>query len=149
MNVNDEAAFAASYALARQLPDMERGFTIGTTYGELHITDEEVRRHPAIRHEVESILKFRLHQAEGTTEDAASGGTGNVITTETSDVVVRPSSATREITLSIHPKGDENPQAPEKVSLVLSAALACELGALLLASGQALDESAKGEGGTP
>lgn len=81
--------------------------------------------------------------------NAAARGTDGVITTETSDVVVRPSSATREITLSIHPKGHANLQAPEKVSLVLSAATARQLGALLLASGQALDESAKDEGGAP
>lgn len=78
---------------------------------------------------------------------AAANAADNVVTTETSTVVVRPSSATREVTLSIHPKGPANPQAPEKASLMLSAATARQLGALLLASGQALAEADQAEGG--
>lgn len=60
----NEAAQAARYALSRHVPDMARGFTIGTNYGELTITADEAARHPDIRHSVESILKFRLHAAE-------------------------------------------------------------------------------------
>lgn len=148
MNANNDAAFAASYALARHLPDMERGFTITTNYGELAITSEEARRHPAIRHEVESLLKFRLHQAEGSAEGAAPDTADNTITTEASEVVVRPDTATREVTLSIHSRGDANPQALGNVALVLPAALACRLGALLLASGTVLEDAAGHEGGT-
>ena len=30
-----------SYALAKQVPDMERGFSIATNYGEIHIDAED------------------------------------------------------------------------------------------------------------
>ena len=60
----NEAAQAARYALSRHVPDMARGFTIATHYGELDITAEEATRHPAIVQEVESLLRFRLHLAE-------------------------------------------------------------------------------------
>lgn len=59
-----EAAGAASYALSRHVPDMASGLTIQTSYGELVISADEVRRHRELQHAVESILQFRLHQAE-------------------------------------------------------------------------------------
>lgn len=64
MNTQHHDILAASYALARHLPALAAGFSICTTYGELHITAAEAARHPAIRHEVESILRYRLHLAE-------------------------------------------------------------------------------------
>lgn len=59
-----DVAFAARYALNRHIPDMARGFTISTSYGELAITADEIRRHPELRHAVESIVQFRLFAAE-------------------------------------------------------------------------------------
>jgi len=52
------------YALSRHLPAMADGFSISTVYGEVRITAEESRRHPAFRHELESLLRFRLFRAE-------------------------------------------------------------------------------------
>ncbi|WP_426661956.1 hypothetical protein [Rhodanobacter aciditrophus] len=62
--VAQDAAFAASYALNRHIPAMANGFTIDTDYGSLTITAEEARKHPELRHVVESIMQFRLYQAE-------------------------------------------------------------------------------------
>ena len=64
MTTPHDAALAASYALNRHVPDMARGFTICTSYGELPITADEATQHPEIRHAVESIVKFRLFVAE-------------------------------------------------------------------------------------
>jgi hypothetical protein len=58
------AALAVSYALARHVPDMARGFTIATNYGELSIAAAEAFRHPEIARAVESILQMRLRMAE-------------------------------------------------------------------------------------
>jgi hypothetical protein len=71
-DVAKEAAFAACYALSRHVADMVRGFTLQTSYGELAITADEVRQHPELQHAVESILQFRLHQAERAAREAQS-----------------------------------------------------------------------------
>ena len=63
MPTEEDAAFAASYSLNRQVPDMSRGFTIGTNYGDMIITADEAREHPELVRAVESILQFRLHVA--------------------------------------------------------------------------------------
>lgn len=49
------------YALAKQVPDMERGFTIQTSYGELRIDAENARRVVLV---VRSILQKQLKRAE-------------------------------------------------------------------------------------
>ena len=63
MPTGEDAAFAASFALNRHVPDMASGFTIETSYGALTITADEVRQHPELQRAVESILQFRLHVA--------------------------------------------------------------------------------------
>lgn len=57
-------AFIASYALSRHVPDMARGFSICTHYGELAITDEEAARYPAIIRTVKRIMEARLKACE-------------------------------------------------------------------------------------
>lgn len=54
-----EAAFELDH-----LQDMESGFTIRTSCGELHITAAEARQNPDLIHSVESVLKFRLFVEE-------------------------------------------------------------------------------------
>ncbi|MCG5073044.1 hypothetical protein [Paraburkholderia tagetis] len=49
------------YALAKQVPAMERGFTIQTSYGDLHIDAEDAPRFVALAH---SILQKQLKRAE-------------------------------------------------------------------------------------
>lgn len=53
----------ASYAISRHVPDMARGFTIHTSYGELWIEGEEVKRHPEVMDVVLAILEERTRQA--------------------------------------------------------------------------------------
>ncbi|PJK11622.1 hypothetical protein CO610_01530 [Lysobacteraceae bacterium NML95-0200] len=57
-------ALIASYALSRHVPAMARGFSICTHYGELAITDEEAKRHPAIIRTVKRIMEARLKACE-------------------------------------------------------------------------------------
>lgn len=54
---------AASYALSRHLPDMERGFTIVTNYGELAITAAEVAARPHLLMTFAAILHARIDAA--------------------------------------------------------------------------------------
>jgi hypothetical protein len=49
------------YALAKQVPDMERGFTIQTNYGELRIDSEDA---PRVARAVRSTLQKQLKHAE-------------------------------------------------------------------------------------
>jgi len=49
------------YALAKQVPDMERGFTIQTSYGELRIDAEDAARVAKV---VRSILQKHLKRAK-------------------------------------------------------------------------------------
>lgn len=64
-NTQTPDALAASYALNRHVPDMVRGFTITTNYGDLPITAAEVRQHPDLIQSVEYILQARLIAAGG------------------------------------------------------------------------------------
>ena len=52
-----------SYALAKQVPDMERGFTIATSYGDIAIPPgwmaERIQRH------VEHVLRAELKDLQG------------------------------------------------------------------------------------
>ena len=52
-----------SYALAKQVPDMERGFTIATSYGDITIPPgwmaERIQRH------VEHVLRAELKDLQG------------------------------------------------------------------------------------
>lgn len=52
-----------SYALAKQVPDMERGFTIATSYGDIGIPPgwmaERIQRH------VEHVLRAELKDLQG------------------------------------------------------------------------------------
>lgn len=57
----DRAIERLSYALAKQIPDMERGFTIQTSYGDLHIEAEDAPRFVAL---ARSILQRRLARLE-------------------------------------------------------------------------------------
>ena len=75
-----------------------------------------------------------------------AGGEGNVVVTEAAEVIVRPDSATREVTLSIQPRPDDA-SAVSAVSLVLPAPLARRIGALLMAGGEVLHQPAQPEGG--
>lgn len=70
-----------------------------------------------------------------------------VMTTNVAEVIVRPDTATREVTLSIHTKAEGTPPALAKVSLALTADAACKLGAMLLASGEVMAEAAPSDGG--
>ena len=76
----------------------------------------------------------------------AAGSEDNVVVTGAAEVIIRPDSATREVTLSIQPQPGAAP-AVNAVSLVLPAPLACRIGALLLASGEVLHQPAQPEGG--
>ena len=76
----------------------------------------------------------------------ATGSEGNVVVTEAAEVIVRPDSITREVTLSIQPQLGAAP-AVNAVSLVLPAPLARSIGALLLASGETLMDATPPEGG--
>ncbi|MBB5467240.1 hypothetical protein HDG32_003360 [Paraburkholderia sp. CI2] len=49
------------YALAKQVPDMERGFTIQTSYGELRIDAEDAPRFVAL---ARNLLQKQLKRAE-------------------------------------------------------------------------------------
>lgn len=60
MNRSTPAADQARYALSRHVPDMARGFILYTSFGELRVTADEVCRHPALVHAIESILRSRL-----------------------------------------------------------------------------------------
>lgn len=55
---------AATYAMARHVPDMERGFTIHTSYGELWIEGDEAKRHPEVMDGILAILEDRTQQAK-------------------------------------------------------------------------------------
>lgn len=55
------SAEAIRYALAKQVPDMERGFTIQTNYGELQIDAKDA---PRVARVVHSILQKQLKRAE-------------------------------------------------------------------------------------
>ena len=75
-----------------------------------------------------------------------TGAEGNVVVTEAAEVIVRPDSATRAVTLSIQPRPDDA-SAVSAVSLVLPAPLARRIGALLMAGGEVLHQPAQPEGG--
>jgi hypothetical protein len=76
----------------------------------------------------------------------AAGSEGNVVVTEAAEVIVRPNSATREVTLSIQPRPD-TASTVNAMSLVLPASLARHIGALLVASGEVLTDAKHPEGG--
>lgn len=54
-----------SYTLAKRVPDMERGFTIETNYGTIHIeADQAAPIIAAVRKALEKDLAYALHQRE-------------------------------------------------------------------------------------
>ena len=60
----DQAAETTRYALAKQVPDMGRGFTISTNYGEISFASGP--HADRIRAAVESCLLADLSAAKGT-----------------------------------------------------------------------------------
>lgn len=54
----EEHDLPTSYALAKQVPDMSRGFTICTAYGDLQIDADEAA---PIIDAVRRVLESRLH----------------------------------------------------------------------------------------
>lgn len=64
MNTQHPDTLAASYALARHVPELARGFTICTNYGEERITASEVARHPVLVRTLERIFTARLKAAQ-------------------------------------------------------------------------------------
>ena len=56
-----EAEFALSYDLAKRVPDMERGFSISTNYGEIHFGPGMAAN--AIANTVRRVLEKRLKNA--------------------------------------------------------------------------------------
>lgn len=106
--------------------------------------DESCRRDYAAIKAVNAALETIEAGKHAATE--AAGAEGNVMVTEAAEVIVRPDSATREVTLSIQPRADAA-SAVSAVSLVLPAPLACRIGALLVAGGEVLHQPAQPEGG--
>ncbi|HCL3825566.1 hypothetical protein JQS64_28665 [Pseudomonas aeruginosa] len=49
------------YALAKQVPDMARGFTIATSYGELHVSAVDA---PVVMKVVRDLLESELERAK-------------------------------------------------------------------------------------
>ncbi|SFD51765.1 hypothetical protein SAMN05216577_12810 [Pseudomonas citronellolis] len=65
------------YALARQIPDMEGGFTVQTNYGDLRITGEAAVRMAEL---ARSLLERQYRQAKGrATRAKASRSTGAAV----------------------------------------------------------------------
>ncbi|WP_426161648.1 hypothetical protein [Pseudoduganella sp. R-34] len=56
----NEMAMRASYALSKQVPDMKRGFTISTSYGEIEVSPEEAA---AFTEVARAMFAKRLEQA--------------------------------------------------------------------------------------
>lgn len=56
-----EAEFALSYDLAKRVPDMKRGFSISTNYGEIHFGPGLAAN--AVANTVRRVLEKRLHNA--------------------------------------------------------------------------------------
>lgn len=57
----NDSMLAVTYSLARHIPDMARGFTIQTHYGDLVVAADEA---PAFIRLTEKALKRRLAQLE-------------------------------------------------------------------------------------
>ena len=58
MSLQQERDLELRYALAKQVPDMERGFTIETSYGAIRISAEHAQKIiPTVRKLLEQQLK--------------------------------------------------------------------------------------------
>jgi hypothetical protein len=54
-----------SYDLAKKVPDMKRGFTIWTSYGDLYVVDEDAQLFAEL---AERLLKKKLADLQGGSE---------------------------------------------------------------------------------
>ncbi|MBB2918301.1 hypothetical protein [Cupriavidus alkaliphilus] len=61
------------YAIAKQLPDMERGFTIHTNYGDLVIEQEDAAAFVALTGKVLRRKLARLEAGQGTKPARTAG----------------------------------------------------------------------------
>lgn len=61
MSFTDNTAEVLGYALAKQVPDMMRGFSIETNYGALHLYDDDAKKVAIL---VRKLLERKLRKAK-------------------------------------------------------------------------------------